>query len=550
MRGLWYLLTNGFQLPFKIVERSANTIFHRGEAGYGSYINFGSHFRLDKRKKFLKLPKREADVWAVNFMDPVETLDDFLPVVYVEKEGITKTNFCANDTLLCFADGKFLTPPGLKKELLADGFEINNNLDVAVFGAFIQKGVLEGLTLFNSVVKAITEIPSIASGFVIRNDETVFYTDPFNLTNLVLYLYGTKKNEYNIISSASEPQAFGEFDPFYWEKMMKGHPFSNGYRDLFSGELIGVRNNKIVSSVIMRVDNLKWAGGSGKETASLVVGEDSLDELIALMPWVDDKGLIHDGVVEEYHCIFEDIYKKNPPALNHLVSTIRFRARLGRYLSRIPGEQEENVVVMPVPDSGRSAASGYSNEYNYKLKEGLIKRVKRRSYLVSDENRDEIADDKYEVVPGAFNNGKQGKTVVFLDDSIVRGTTIYRMIIKAFEAGAREVFFKSTSPPLRHFCPYSEGMTKKSDFVAMNRDLDEIYEWVFNQCREEIKNNYEEGVYNEEKFNQMLSKINKEKVNIEYMTIDNLIDCYNSFFADNKQRICTGCMTGVLPFEP
>ncbi|MBD3312671.1 hypothetical protein GF352_04435, partial [archaeon] len=239
MRGLWYLLTEGFQLPFKVVERSANTIFHRGEAGYGSYINFGSHFRLDKRKKFLKLPKREADVRAVNFMDPVESLDDFLPVVYVEKEGITKTNFCANDTLLCFADGKFLIPSGLKNELLNDGFEISNNLDAAVFGAFVQKGVLDGSTLFNSVVEAIKEIPSIASGFVIRNDETVFYKDPFNLTNLVLYLYGTEKNDFNIISAASEPQAFGEFDPFYWEKMMKDRPFSNGYRDLFAGEVIG-----------------------------------------------------------------------------------------------------------------------------------------------------------------------------------------------------------------------------------------------------------------------------------------------------------------------
>lgn len=548
MRGLWYLLTDGFQLPFKVIERSANTIFHRGEAGWGSYINFGSHFRLDKKKKFFNLPEREAIVWAVNFMDPVDSLDDFLPVIYVGKEGVTKTNFCANDTLLSFADGKFIIPDGLKDELLADGFEINNKLDVAVFSAYIQRNVLKGLSLFESVVKSITDIPLAASGFVIRNNETVFYTDPFNLTNLVLYL-NRDGGRYNLISAASEPQAFGEFDPFYWKKIMKDHPFSNGYRDLFAGEVIGLNNNQVAKSALIRQANINWAGGDGEEVNYLDV-EGSLDELIESMPWIDDKGLIHDSPTKEHHCIFEDIYKKNPPALNHLVSTIRFRARLGRYLSRIPEKRIDDIVVMPVPDSGRSAASGYSNEYNYKLKEGLIKRVKKRSYLVADDNRDEIADDKYELVPGAFNDGKQGKIVVFLDDSIVRGTTIYRMIIKAFEAGAKKVFFKSTSPPLRHFCPYSDGMTKKSDFVAMNRDLDEIYEWVFNQCREDIKNKYEEGIYDKEKFNQILSNINKKKVNIEYMTINNLIDCYNSFFADQKQRICTGCMTGVLPFNP
>jgi len=554
MKGLWFLLNKGKKLPKKNIERSTNTILHRGEAGFGSYVGYDDDsFSLEKKKSLLEFPKtRKAHAWAVNFMDSV-SLKNFLPIVYIGKKNITKTNFCANDVLLCFADGKFIIPDGLEKELITDGFEIKAETDVAVFGAYVQKGILEGLSLFDSVVKAITDIPCVASVIFIKNNEIVIHTDPLNVTNLAIYIYKGELingNKKNLFSVASEPQAFGELDPFYWEKIMKNHPFSNGFRDLFAGEVIGLYDNEIVKSALIKLENLNWAGGSGTKVKCFDVKNDSLDELIELMPWIDDDGLIHDGSVEEYHCVFEDIYKKNPPALNHLVSTIRFRARLSRYLSPVPEDVcKEDVVVIPVPDSGRSAASGYSNQHGYKLKEGLIKRVKKRSYPESDENRGELASDKYEIVPGAFNDGKKGKTVVFLDDSIVRGTTIYRAIIMAFEAGASEVFFKSTSPPLKNFCPFSDGMDKESDFVAMGRDLNGIYEWVFDQCKTEINEKYKEGIYTKEKHDYMLSKINKECVNIEYMTIDNLIECYDSFFVDKKQRICAGCITGEFPFK-
>ena len=395
----------------------------------------------------------------------------------------------------------------------------------------------------SGLIDTITNIPCAVSGFCIRNDEVVAFRGPFGVMGLSFY------NSEGIFCLASEPQAFGEFDPFYWQKLMNGDPYGVGFRDLLPGEVIGLKDDKIVNSAIINPESLYWAGGSGVAVKQFSVGSDSLDGLIEQMSWIDDQGLIHDGSSNEFRCIFEDIYKKDPPASNHLVSTIRFRARLGRYLSPLPeGISLDDIVVMPVPDSGRSAASGYSNEYQYKMKEGFIKRVKKRSYLVSDARRSELADDKYAVVPGAFNNGKDGKVVVIIDDSIVRGTTIYRMIIKAFEAGARKVFFKSTAPPLRHFCPFSGGMDKKSDFVAMDRTLDEIYSWVFEQCLIELNDKHEQGIYSDEKFDYMLSKINKEFINIEYNTPESLINCYNSFFVDERQRICTGCINGEFPF--
>jgi amidophosphoribosyltransferase len=332
---------------------------------------------------------------------------------------------------------------------------------------------------------------------------------------------------------------------------MKDEPYGDGMRDLFPGETIYMKNHEIIKSAIVGLENVFWSNGKGRDVKTFDVNE-SLGELINSMSYVDSEGLVYDGLLPEFVCGFGSIYYNSPAANNHQVSCIRFRARLGRYLSPVPESiDHENIVVIPVPDSGRAAASGYANQYNYKLREGLIKAVKRRSYTIYDkETRDELAEIKYLVVPGAFHDGKKGKAVVFLDDSIVRGTTVYRLIVKAFEAGASKVFFKASSPPLKYFCPFGDDMRDKVDLIAIEKDMDEIYEEVFDLCSTKINKNYSKGIYSRPERDYVLSKINKKDVNIEYQKIDDLLDCFDSFFVNKKQRICLGCITGEFPYKP
>jgi glutamine phosphoribosylpyrophosphate amidotransferase len=326
---------------------------------------------------------------------------------------------------------------------------------------------------------------------------------------------------------------------------MKNNPYSNGIGDLFPGEVIYLKGHDIKNSAFITLDNILWGGGKGKEVEVFDIN-DSFNDLINSLPYIDNNGLVYDGLLPEHICGFNFIYYNSPATSNHEVSDIRFRARAGRYLSGV--EEDTDVVAIPVPDSGRSAASGYANQYNYKLKEGLIKAVPKRSYTIYNEKlRDELADIKYLPVQGAFHDGVNGKVVVFLDDSIVRGTTIYRLIILAFENGASKVYFKASSPPLKYFCPFGDDMKEKKDLIAIDKTLDEIYEEVFSMCNSKIiKKNYTK----ESERDYMLSKINKEHINIEYQTIDNLINCFDSFFVNKKQRVCLGCMTGEFPYEP
>lgn len=280
---------------------------------------------------------------------------------------------------------------------------------------------------------------------------------------------------------------------------------------------------------------------------------ESIDKLIELMT-ISDGDLISDNELETRYCIFEKIYYESPQSLSNQLSSIRFRARLGRYLSAV-NYSSNNIVVVPVPDSGRSAASGYAHKYGYKLKEGFIKKPKyqitndsvkilKRTFIAGENERGKLADDKYDPVPGVFSNGNGGKNAILIDDSIVRGTTISRLIIKAFEAGAKTVDFKSSAPPLRHFCYCGIDMKKKTDFIAFDKNLDEIHEEVFSLCRNLIDYNKNNGLYNEIESIKMLSKINKEFIKIEYMTLENLVMCADSFYLNKKKRWCLGCLDG------
>ncbi len=174
-----------------------------------------------------------------------------------------------------------------------------------------------------------------------------------------------------------------------------------------------------------------------------------------------------------YHCPFEYTYFAHPSSKieNHYV--YEARRQLGRVLARKYPFQAD--VVIPVPDSARPAALGYSEESGIPMEEGLMKdRYRRKGSLRSfieptDKSREEIVREIITIRPVI-----EGKRVVVVDDSIVRGTSSKSIVRALREAGAKKVYMVVTFPPIRHPCYMGIDFPTKGELLANKVDGDEL----------------------------------------------------------------------------
>jgi len=210
------------------------------------------------------------------------------------------------------------------------------------------------------------------------------------------------------------------------------------------------------------------------------------------------------------HCVFEHVYFSRPDSIVFGRSVGQSRENLGRLLARESAVSAD--VVVPVPDSGTAAAIGFASESNIPFRQALIRNhYVGRTFI---EPSQAIRDFGVKLKLNPVRHQLEGKRVILVDDSIVRGTTSRKIVRMVRNAGAREVHLRISCPPTISPCFYGVDTPCESELIAANHSIEEIRKFV-------------------------------EADSLAYLSLDSLRKAVH----DTKGDYCYACYTGNYPTE-
>ena len=173
-------------------------------------------------------------------------------------------------------------------------------------------------------------------------------------------------------------------------------------------------------------------------------------------------------------CIFEYIYFARPDSVMEGSSVYSARQRIGAELAREAGVEAD--VVVPVPDSGVPAALGYATQSGVPFELGIIRNhYVGRTFI---EPADHIRHLGVRLKHNANRAHIEGKRVILVDDSIVRGTTSKKIVEMVRSAGAREVHMRISSPPTSHPCFYGIDTPEQGKLLAHRMSVEEMRDFI------------------------------------------------------------------------
>ena len=198
-------------------------------------------------------------------------------------------------------------------------------------------------------------------------------------------------------------------------------------------------------------------------------------------------------------CIFEYVYLARPDSVIDKVSVHKARQRMGTYLGEkilsLYPEHEIDVVI-PIPESSTTSANEVAKKLGLPYREGFVKNryIGRTFIMPKQEMRRKSVKRKLNPITMEF----EGKNVLLVDDSIVRGTTSKQIVEMAREAGAKKVFFASAAPPIRFQNVYGIDMAATTELIAHQKDEGQIAEyigadWLVYQNLEDLIRSAKEG---------------------------------------------------------
>lgn len=189
--------------------------------------------------------------------------------------------------------------------------------------------------------------------------------------------------------------------------------------------------------------------------------------------------VIEDGNIEFFKiadsvkravCVFEYIYFARPDSVIDGISVYEARHNMGRILAK--ESYVDADIVSSIPDSGITASIGFSQESGIPYLEALIKnRYVGRTFIMPEQKLREFS---VKLKVNAVKKNVEGKRVILVDDSIVRGTTSRKIVEMVRKAGAKEVHFRVGSPPIISPCYFGIDMSTREELIASNKSVEEI----------------------------------------------------------------------------
>ena len=317
-------------------------------------------------------------------------------------------------------------------------------------------------------------------------------------TEVILHLYARSKAhnaEDAIVESVSQVQGAFSLVMLTKDRLVAVRD-PHGFRPLAIGRLNGA---VVIASETCAMDLIGATYERDVEPGEvLVVSADGVKSLKPFPP------------ARLSHCVFEHVYFARPDSYVFGRSVNEVRTNLGRILAR---EQPVDAdVVVPVPDSGVCAAMGFAEESGVPLRMGLI-----RNHYVGRTFIQPQASIRHFGVKVKLNPVRRildGRRVILVDDSIVRGTTSRKIVRMVRAAGAKEVHVRISCPPTVSPCFYGVDTPRKSELIAATHTIDQIREFL-------------------------------EADSVAYLSLEGLMSAVGS----DRNAYCSSCYTGQYPVD-
>lgn len=347
-------------------------------------------------------------------------------------------------------NGNLINTPELRRQLEYTGAIFQTTIDSEVIAYYIARERLNSNTVEEAVGRAMKKIKGAYSLIIMSPRKLIGARDPFGFKPLCI---GKRDHAYILASETCALDTVG----------------ASFVRDVEPGEIVTISPEKGIES---------------------------------------DKSMC---IPKEKHarCVFEYIYFARPDSYIDGMSVYNSRILAGKFLAM--DSPVEADLVVGVPESGNCAALGYSLQSGIPYGQAFVKNsyVGRTFIKPGQKSRESSVRVKLNVLKEAVD----GKRVIMIDDSIVRGTTSDRIVHMLREAGAREVHMRVSSPPFLWPCYFGTDVPAREQLIAYNRSVEEICKIIGADSL---------GYLKEERLTQIVE----------------------------GRQICTGCFTGSYPLKP
>ena len=347
-------------------------------------------------------------------------------------------------------NGNLINTPELKNELAYTGAIFQTTIDSEIIAYYIARERLNSKTVEEAVGRTMNRLKGAYSLVIMSPRKLIGARDPFGFRPLCI---GKRDNTYFLASESCALDTVGaEF-----------------VRDVLPGEIVTISPEKGIESDMSH-------------------------------------GL---PAAEQARCVFEYIYFARPDSVIDQVSVYNSRILAGKFLAQ--DSPVEADLVVGVPESGNVAALGYSLQSGIPYGTAFVKNTYVGRTFIKP--RQKSRESSVQVKLNPIRQAVEGKRIIMIDDSIVRGTTSDRIVRMLREAGAREVHMRVSSPPFLWPCYFGTDVPARDQLIAYNRSVEDIRKMIGTDS-------------------------------LAYLRLERLEEIVNGL------GICRGCFTGKYPLEP